>query len=83
VLASKRCLTCHSVRGKGGKVSADFATSTVVGTPASLVAAMWNHSGFMEARAREREVPWPTLTGSELNDLAAYLGSLSASRPVK
>src|SRR3989304_6260190 len=32
LVQTKGCLTCHSVRGKGGKVGADFATSRVVGT---------------------------------------------------
>lgn len=80
----KGCLTCHSVRGKGGKISADFATSEAAGSPASLIAGMWNHSRFMEAEARRREVPWPVLTGQELADIAGYLGSISkAGRPKK
>ncbi len=77
LVQNRGCLNCHSVRGKGGKVSADFATSKVVGTPAGVVAAMWNHSRFMESQAQKREVPWPVLTGEELRDIATYLGSLS------
>jgi len=77
LVQSKGCLTCHSVRGKGGKISADFATSKVVGSPASVVAAMWNHSRYMEAQAQKQEIPWPLLTGQELGDIATYLGSIS------
>ena len=77
LVQTKGCLTCHSVRGKGGKVGADFATSKVVGTPAGVVAAMWNHSRFMESQVRKQEISWPVLTGRELGDIATYLGSLS------
>lgn len=77
LVQSKGCLTCHSVRGKGGRVSADFATSFVVGSAPTLVAAMWNHSGFMEAQTQKQRVPWPVVSGPELADIAAYLGSLS------
>ncbi len=75
------CTTCHSVRGKGGTLAADFATSRVVATPASLVAGMWNHSSYMEAKARQQEVAWPTLSGRDLADLSAYLASIA--RPAR
>lgn len=77
LLQSKGCLTCHSVRGKGGKISADFATSKLVGSPAGLIAGMWNHSRYMEAQVQRQEIPWPILTGRELADIAAYLASIS------
>ncbi|MFZ1057725.1 MAG: c-type cytochrome [Candidatus Rokuibacteriota bacterium] len=77
LVQARGCLTCHSVRGKGGKVGADFATSKVVGTPAGVVAAMWNHSRFMESQAQKQDIAWPVLTGQELGDIATYLGSIS------
>ena len=80
LVQSKGCLTCHSVRGKGGKISADFVTSEVVGSHPGLVAGMWNHSRFMEVQARKQEIPWPVLTGQELADIARYLRSLAKSQ---
>jgi mono/diheme cytochrome c family protein len=77
VAQSKGCLTCHSVRGKGGKVAGDLSTSTVVGSPSSLIAAMWNHSRAMEDQALKQGIKLPTLKGQELADLAAYLRSLT------
>ncbi len=77
VVQTKGCVTCHSVRGKGGKIAADFATSQVVVAPATLIAGMWNHSILMETQTQKREIAWPVLTGQELADLSAYLGSLS------
>ncbi len=74
---AKGCLSCHTINGKGGSGGGgDFAKSTLVRTPAGLVAGMWNHAVYMEARAEKRRVAWPTVNGKELADLAAYLGSL-------
>lgn len=83
LVQGKGCLTCHSVSGKGGKVAADFATSGVVRSPASLVAGMWNHSRLMEAQAQKQQVAWPVLTGRELSDISAYLTSLGKPAPAK
>jgi mono/diheme cytochrome c family protein len=80
LVQGKGCVTCHSIRGKGGTVAADFATSTVVGSPSGLIAAMWNHGARMEGQAEKREISLPTLTGRELADVTAYLGSLSRAR---
>jgi mono/diheme cytochrome c family protein len=81
LVQGKGCVTCHSVRGKGGTVAADFATSTVVGSPAGVIAAMWNHGPRMEGQAEKQAVSLPTLTGQELADITAYLGSLGRTRP--
>jgi mono/diheme cytochrome c family protein len=82
LVRDRGCTTCHAVRGQGGKTAADFATSTAVGTPASVVAAMWNHGGEMESAADAKRVVLPGLTGSELADIAAYLagGATAATR---
>ncbi|HEY3187366.1 MAG TPA: c-type cytochrome [Solirubrobacteraceae bacterium] len=82
LVQGKGCLTCHSVRGKGGKVAADFATSTVVSSPSGVIAAMWNHGARMESQAQKQDVELPVLTGQELADVSAYLASLGrAPRP--
>jgi cytochrome c553 len=80
VVQTKGCVDCHSVRGRG-KVAADFATSNVVGSPAALIAAMWNHSRAMEDQATKQGIKLPTLKGQELADLSAYLRSLT--RPAR
>lgn len=76
VARAKGCLGCHAVRGQGGKVGADLAASTVARTPGGLVASMWNHARLMETQVEKQKVAWPTLTGPELGDLAAFLGSI-------
>jgi hypothetical protein len=69
------------VNGKGGKAAADFAKSTVVSTPGSLIAGMWNHAPLMEASAQKQGVSWPVLQGRDLADIAAYLTSLPKHPP--
>jgi mono/diheme cytochrome c family protein len=80
LVRERGCTSCHSVRGKGVTAAADFATSTVVGTPASVIAAMWNHAGLMEAKSEKTKVALPQLTGQELADISAYLASLAKSK---
>jgi mono/diheme cytochrome c family protein len=84
LVQGKRCLACHTVGGKGTPGGVDFARSTVVGTPAALVASLWNHGRAMEAEAEKRGIALPELNGAELADIAAYLSSLArpaAGRP--
>jgi mono/diheme cytochrome c family protein len=76
LVRDRGCTACHAVRGEGGKAAADFATSTVVGSPTALLAAMWNHGPRMDARAESSGVVWPVLRGQDLADITAYLGSL-------
>lgn len=77
LVQTKGCVACHSIGGKGGKVAGDFATSSVVGSPAALVAAMWNNSRAMEDQAQKQGIKLPTLKGQELADMSAYLRSLT------
>jgi mono/diheme cytochrome c family protein len=80
LVQGKGCLACHSVRGQGGKVAADFSGSKVVGSPSSVIAAMWNHGRYMEAQAQKQDIKLPVLTGQELADITTYLASLGKSR---
>ena len=83
LVQDRGCTACHSVRGKGGKLAADFATSTVVGSPGSLIAGMWNHAVYMEAKAQKQDIAWPALNGQELADIATYLNSLAKAGGTK
>lgn len=81
LVVERGCTNCHSVRGKGGTAAADFATSTVVGTPESVIAGMWNHSARMEAAAPAQRVTLPTLSGEDLAHITAFLNSLPKPAP--
>ena len=77
LFSAKGCVSCHAVNGKGGTVAADFAKSTVIGSPASVIAGMWNHGPLMETAAQKQSVSWPMLKGRDLADIAAYFNSLN------
>jgi mono/diheme cytochrome c family protein len=74
VLRDKGCLACHAARGQGGRTATDLATYRAARSGPALVAALWNHPRYLQKE--RREVPWPLLTGQELADMAAFLGSL-------
>jgi mono/diheme cytochrome c family protein len=68
------CATCHE-SVVGGKRAAPSLTAGADRFNSSLgiVASMWNHGAQMEQLMAEVNVAWPTLKGSEMADLIAYL----------
>jgi mono/diheme cytochrome c family protein len=80
LLASKGCLSCHSVAGKGGKVGPDFERIKELDQPVTVVAAMWNHASGMAEKMGEKSIAWPLLTEQEMGDLVAYLQGFGGLR---
>jgi len=68
VFTSKSCSQCHGEKGPGP----DLAESEALKSPAHLASAMWNHAPQMEQAAKERNIDWPSLSGSEIRDLLAF-----------
>ncbi|HTO97846.1 MAG TPA: c-type cytochrome [Myxococcales bacterium] len=68
------CVTCHESVA-GGKRAAPALTGEGDRFKSSLeiVASMWNHGAQMEQLMAEVNVAWPTLKGTEMADLIAYL----------
>src|SRR5271169_5615606 len=76
VFESERCIRCHAVNGRGGKVGIDLGKMISRSyTPAHLASAMWNHAptmwGAMEAAGMET----PKLTPNSAADLFAFFYS--------
>ncbi len=73
LLESKGCITCHRVDGQGGTIGPDLQQIQRYTTPLYMVQAMWNHQPAMQEEIKKSKVPYPTLTGQEVTDIAAYL----------
>ncbi|MBZ5557485.1 MAG: c-type cytochrome [Acidobacteriia bacterium] len=75
VFAAKRCSTCHSIAGVGGKGGPDLGArpQELVGSVSAIAALMWNHSQAMTAEFARRGLPRVTFSGGEMADIIAYL----------
>ena len=73
--AEKQWATCHSL-GRGAQgTGPDLSVSQKASTPIEMVAAMWNHTPFMQATMQERQISWPYFEKGELNHLLGYIQS--------
>jgi mono/diheme cytochrome c family protein len=73
---NERCVQCHSVNGKGGKMALDLSAHVDRGfTPALLASAMWNHAPIMWAAMEGAGIERPKLSPEGAADLFAYLYS--------
>jgi cytochrome c2 len=75
----KRCVTCHSVRGKGGTIGPDLAEKRLPKKASAVAAIMWNHGSKMWGKMAEREIPLPVFVDKEMADVIAYLSFLAYS----
>jgi mono/diheme cytochrome c family protein len=69
---SKQCAACHSPSGQKSSAAPSLVKSQTAESAYSLLAAIWNHGPRMEALLRERNIPWPPLTGDEMRNLVAF-----------
>jgi mono/diheme cytochrome c family protein len=70
VYAAKHCGACHDNPARGAPPRASLAGRM---TSFDMVAALWKHGPAMLDRMRQRGLPWPHFTGTEMADLTAYL----------
>jgi len=73
VAAQKGCFSCHGADGGAGKSAPSFFQVKNLESPATVVAAMWNHSFLTERPLEGQKTLWPQFRGDEMADLAAYL----------
>ncbi|MFQ5846957.1 MAG: c-type cytochrome [Candidatus Methylomirabilales bacterium] len=78
VYREKGCGICHGFTGTGKRVAPPL-TQVVKKrrTPLEIITKMWNHAGKMEAKMMEASVAWPFFRRGEMEDLIAYLTSVS------
>ena len=77
-----KCIQCHSVRGKGGKIGPELGPAhDLPRTSAQFAAVLWNHAPAMLQHAREARLAAPTLQGEEITDVLRFLASLRYFEP--
>lgn len=76
VYREARCVTCHEAVAGGKRAAPSLAGGGErFKSSLEIVASMWNHGAQMEQLMAEVNVAWPTLKGTEMADLIAYLFS--------
>ena len=73
LFVEKRCIECHSVGERGGRVGPDLAGRGLYRTPIQFAMAMWNKSPAMMEAMKARGISVPQLRAYEMADLVAYL----------
>lgn len=80
IFVQKQCVACHQVGGTGGVVGPSLDSLAQHESPIFVAAAMWNHGPSMAEAMRARGIQRPNFSGSELQNLVAYLKSANAGQ---
>jgi len=76
VFESQRCVSCHSINGKGGKSAPDLGKrSGRAFTPTGMAGLIWNHAPQMWAAMESQKMARPKLTEEQSADLFAFFYS--------
>ncbi len=71
IINQKRCLSCHSLNNRGGKIACNLAKIEGRDTPIAMITKMWNHAPAMRKKQIEQKFSWEELTGLEMANLYA------------
>ena len=75
----KRCIRCHTLGDRGGRVGPKLDKYGKYIAPIMLAEGMWNHGPKMQAKQVAKGVPIPSFGGREIADIQAYIRA--AARP--
>lgn len=75
VFADKGCANCHEEGNKG--IGPDLSSVKTFNSRIKILQRMWNHASRMEDLLLIQNNEWPQLTKKEMQDLFAYIRSLS------
>lgn len=81
LFASKACVTCHRVGGRGGATGPALDSLKRASSPVLVAAAMWNHAPRMTDELKQAGIARPTLTGRDLLDVIAYIQAAAEATP--
>jgi cytochrome c2 len=74
----KGCLACHSIDAE--KTAPALSRVKGLDSPATVIAAMWNHSFIAERPGAGQKKLWPQFRPEEMADLAAFLQTLGRGK---
>lgn len=72
LFSARGCIHCHAIRGVGGKIGPDLATSGDLAGSMDWTEALWNHASGMRRATEHERIAWPQFQGYDLQDLYAY-----------
>ncbi len=81
VFGLKGCVTCHAVKGAGGKIGPDLGRLERPHSFYDLASAMWNHLPRMAARMQALKIVRPRLDADDAANLIAFLYTLNYFEP--
>jgi len=73
LVVEKGCLLCHSVRGEGNDLAADFAEITLDYSVTQIAGSMWNHGPEMWKIMKSEGINIPKFEKGEMADVIAFL----------
>jgi len=74
LVSSRGCVQCHALMGRGGNGAPDLSAMQHLGTPAAVIAALWNH-GLVARGSAEARSSWPTLKARDIASLTEFLAA--------
>jgi mono/diheme cytochrome c family protein len=75
IFADKGCANCHEEGDQG--LAPDLSNVKSFNSRIKILQRMWNHASSMEDLLLIQNNEWPELTTKEMQDLFAYISSLS------
>jgi len=73
LFTAQKCIHCHSVSGKGGKLAPDLGTRAGRDfTPSGLAGMMWNHAPTMCGAMEKAGIEKPAMSPEDASDLFAF-----------
>lgn len=73
LFAAKSCVSCHAVRGAGGRIGPDLGRTAAKSSFFEIVAGMWNHSVGMDEKIQELRMVRPNFGDDDLKDLVSFV----------
>jgi len=81
IFEEKNCVICHTVGpgGRDGSIGPNLGQLHQI-TIIKVTQAIWNHGPSMMQKMRDYGFSWPVLKDSDLNDIVAYMQSVSLQK---